>query len=86
VQVVSVQGSATKPLATLGPGAYVGEISLVDDAPTSARVVAKSPVRALVISREKFQQYLYSHETAALRIYTLFTKTLSERLRVANKR
>ena len=86
VQVVSVQGSATKPLATLGPGAYVGEISLVDDAPTSARVVAKSPVRALVISREKFQQYLYSHETAALRIYTLFTKTLAERLRQTSKR
>ncbi|MBI5542673.1 MAG: cyclic nucleotide-binding domain-containing protein [Deltaproteobacteria bacterium] len=86
VQVVSVVGGTTKPLAMLGPGAYVGEISLVDDAPTSARVVSQTPVRALVISRERFQQYLYAHETAALRIYTLFTRTLAERLRAANKR
>ncbi len=86
VQVVRVDGGQTKPLATLTSGAYVGEVSLVDDAPTSARVVAQGPVRALVISRERFQQYLYTHETAALRIYTLFTKTLAERLRQANKR
>ncbi|HEY3446565.1 MAG TPA: cyclic nucleotide-binding domain-containing protein [Myxococcales bacterium] len=86
VNVVIVTGGQAKQVATLGTGAYVGEISLVDDAPTSARVVAAGPVRALVISRERFQQYLYTHETAALRIYTLFTKTLAERLRQANKR
>ncbi|MGC4120392.1 MAG: cyclic nucleotide-binding domain-containing protein [Myxococcales bacterium] len=86
VNVVVVTGGQGKTVATLGPGAYVGEISLVDEAPTSARVVAAGAVKALVISRERFQQYLYTHETAALRIYTLFTKTLAERLRQANKR
>lgn len=86
VQVSVVTGGQAKTVATLTTGAYVGEVSLVDEAPTSARVVASTPVRALVISRERFQQYLYTHETAALRIYTLFTKTLAERLRQANKR
>ncbi len=86
VQVLRVDGAKTTPLATLGPGSYVGELSLVDEAPTSARVVATGPVRALTISRERFQQYLYTHEQAALRIYMLFTRTLAERLRQANKR
>lgn len=86
IQVVKVEGAKTTVLATLAPGAYVGELSLVDDALTSARVVAQTAVRAVVISRERFAQYLYSHEQAAGRIYKLFTRTLAERLRQANKR
>lgn len=86
IQVVKVDGGKNTVLATLGPGAYVGELALVDDAPTSARVVAQTPVRAVVISKERFAQYLYAHESAAGRIYKLFTRTLAERLRTANKR
>ncbi len=86
VQVLRVDGAKTLPLATLSAGSYVGEISLVDDAPTSARVAAQGEVKALFISRARFEQYLYTHEAAALKIYTLFTKTLAERLRQANKR
>lgn len=86
VQVLRVDGATAVPLATLGAGSYVGELSLVDEAPTSARVQAKTPVRALLISRARFQQYLYTHEAASTRIYMLFTRTLAERLRQANKR
>lgn len=86
VKVLRVDGGGATELASLGPGAYVGEISLVDDAPTSARVVTATEVRALFISRERFHQYLYGHEVAALRIYRLFTRTLAERLRQANVR
>jgi len=87
VQVVLVDAAgATKPLASLGPGKYVGEISLVDDAPTSARVMAQSMVRALFLPRERFEHFLYSRADAALRIYRLFTRTLAERLRIANQR
>jgi len=86
VQVLRVEGNAATPLATLHAGAYVGDMSLVDDAATSARVVAATPVRALFISHERFDQYLYGHETAALRIYRLFATTLAERLRQSNVR
>lgn len=86
VQVFKVEAGRSKPLASLSAGSYVGELSLIDEAPTSARVVAAGPVRALFISRARFNQYLYTHEAAALRIYSLFTRTLSERLRQANKR
>lgn len=86
VQVFKIEAGRSKPLASLSAGSYVGELSLIDDAPTSARVVAAGPVRALFISRARFQQYLYTHEAAELRIYALFTRTLAERLRRANKR
>ncbi|MEW5855119.1 MAG: cyclic nucleotide-binding domain-containing protein [Myxococcota bacterium] len=87
VQVQRVDPSgATTPLATLGAGTYLGEMSLIDDAPTSARVVALTPLRSLFISRERFDHFTYSHETAALRIHRLFNKTLAERLRQANLR
>lgn len=86
VQVFKVEAGRSKPLASLSAGSYVGELSLIDEAPTSARVVAAGPVRALFISRARFNQYLYTHEAAALRIYALFTRTLAERLRQANKR
>jgi|GEM_PF-315584 len=85
VQGVQADGS-TKELAQLGPGNYVGEISLIDDAPTSARVVAEGEVAALFISRDRFHQFLYGRDVAAMRIFRLFTRTLAERLRQSNLR
>jgi hypothetical protein len=69
-------------LNTLGVGSYVGEISLVRDTPTSARVTARSPVKALFVAREAFEKYLYTNPSAALCIYRLFTLNLAERVRV----
>ena len=86
LQVERVENGRTIPLATLAPGAYVGEMSLVDAAPTSAQVSALGPVRALFIARDRFDQYIYSHPEAAQRIFRLFTQTLTERLRQANAR
>jgi CRP-like cAMP-binding protein len=43
----------------LGPGEVVGEISLVeDDGTRRARVIAKTPVRCLALSRSDFEQLL----------------------------
>ncbi len=87
VHVVRIDDSARQvSLAHLKAGSYVGELSLIDDSPASARVVADGAVQVLRISPERFQQFLYSHEAAALRIFKLFTRTLAERLRQANQR
>src|SRR5437588_6029775 len=40
----------------LGPGNVVGEISLVADGTRRARVVTKTPVRCLALSREDFDR------------------------------
>jgi CRP-like cAMP-binding protein len=73
-------------LARVGPGAYVGELSLLDANSTSARVAAGSAVLALFISQERFHQFIMNHDAAARRIFHLFARTLAERLRAANQR
>ncbi len=73
-------------LARLGPGSYVGELSLLDAAPTSARVVAAGSVFALFISADRFAQFIMNHDEAARRVFHLFARTLAERLRTANLR
>lgn len=82
VEVFAGPDATSRLLNTMGVGAYVGEISLVQDGPTSARVTARTPVKALFISRDAFHQYVYAAPAAALRIYQLFTFNLAERVRV----
>jgi tetratricopeptide (TPR) repeat protein len=81
VDVFSGPEPDAKRLNTLGPGSYLGEISLIQDGPTSAHVRARTAVRALRITRAGFQHYLDTHEAAALRIYRLFTRNLAARVR-----
>jgi tetratricopeptide (TPR) repeat protein len=82
VEVYAGPDASSRLLNTIGVGGYVGEISLVQDGPTSARVTARTPVKVLFISREAFHQYCYGAPSAALRIYQLFTWNLAERVRV----
>lgn len=86
VRVLRGDATGVAELARLQPGSYVGELSLIDASPTSARVVADGSVLGLRISRERFNQYVLNHETAAFRIFQLFARTLAERLRTANLR
>ena len=86
VQVRRVDVTGDTVLARLSPGSYVGELSLLDSSPTSARVIAVGPVFCLFVSAERFDQFILSHDEAARRIYRLFAKTLAERLRTANQR
>jgi CRP/FNR family transcriptional regulator, cyclic AMP receptor protein len=45
---------ATEKRGPLRPGAFFGEMSLLDGGPRSATIVAETPVRLLVISRRNF--------------------------------
>jgi CRP/FNR family transcriptional regulator, cyclic AMP receptor protein len=57
-----------KTLATLGPGDYFGEISLLDGEPRSANVVAKSPLRTLSLARWNFRPLLEEHPPIARKV------------------
>lgn len=81
VEVFGGNGPDARLLNTLGTGGYVGEISLLLDGPTTARVTARTPVKTLFISRDAFTQYLGASPAAALRIYRLFSHNLAERVR-----
>lgn len=81
VEVFDGSGKDARLLNTLGAGSSVGEISLLLDGPTSARVTARTNARALFIGREAFRQFMANTPTAALRIYRLFSTNLAERVR-----
>ncbi len=81
VSVLRVEGDQTKEVAVLGAGDHVGEMSLVDEAPTSARVVAKTEVRLFEISRDQFLRFLQAHDKFAVRVLRVFVRTMAQRLR-----
>jgi CRP/FNR family cyclic AMP-dependent transcriptional regulator len=62
------------------PGDFFGEMSLLDNEPRSANVIALEPARLLVLSRRDFQAHIQKHPRSALVILT----ELSRRLRQAD--
>jgi CRP/FNR family cyclic AMP-dependent transcriptional regulator len=68
-------------IALIPQGGHFGEISLVDEGPTSASVVTDEPVRLLFISRSHFNQLLDVNEPLAVKIYKNIARTLAYRLR-----
>ncbi len=62
------------------PGDFFGEMSLLDDEPRSANVIAAEPSRLLTLSRTDFRAHIASHPRTALRVLT----ELSRRLRRAD--
>ncbi len=74
-----------KGVAELAPGACVGEMSMVDDGPTSATVVAKTPAKAFKLSKDKFHHLLKTNAGIALSVYRVLVETMVARLRGANE-
>jgi len=73
-------------LGERGVGEILGEMSLVDDVLTSARVTALTQVSLLVLPRPAFDALMAREHALALKVYKAFCRTLSDRLRRANER
>jgi len=73
---------ATETRGPLRPGAFFGEMSLLDGGPRSATIVAETPVRLLVISRRNFS--VLFEDVPGLTQSLLVT--LSRRVRQAEER
>jgi CRP-like cAMP-binding protein len=52
----------------LGPGAFFGEISLLDRGPRTATVIAETPVRTLALSSWNFRAALKEHPSMAMKM------------------
>ncbi len=72
--VISKNGMTIR---NLGPGDFLGELSLVDGRPRTATATAAGPVKALVIRRSEFLELI--HRYGAVRLGVLMA--LTERVR-----
>lgn len=73
--------TATEEIGRLKDGELFGEMSLIDDLLTSARVTTVAPCRLLKMPRDKFEALLSSDDKLAVKVYRSFCRTLSDRLR-----
>jgi CRP/FNR family transcriptional regulator, cyclic AMP receptor protein len=76
VMMVSSSG-AERILAFVGPGAIVGELSIIDGVPRSATVMAVRDAKLCSLSRAGFEAFAEQHPE----VYRSFVKFLAQRLR-----
>ncbi len=79
-----VPGMGEEALAVLRPGAYFGEMSLIDDAPRSATAVCHEKCRLFVVNRRDLEDLLFVDRDLAYELLWNFVRTLSRRLRATN--
>jgi CRP-like cAMP-binding protein len=80
-----VPGMGEEALAVLRPGAYFGEMSLIDDAARSATAIAhESSTRIFSIARRDLEDLLFVDRDLAYDFLWNFLRTLSRRLRATN--
>jgi signal transduction histidine kinase len=83
VQISAVVSSGDpRPLASIGPGDFFGEMAVIDDDPRSATAVAETDMTALFLSRADVMQMLDRHPGLTLTLIREF----SVRMRATNIR
>lgn len=75
---------AHEELGRLREGELFGEMSLIDDVLTSARVTTATPCRLLKMPRSAFEALLATDDKLAVKVYRSFIRTMAERLRRVN--
>ena len=84
---VVVEGQARvtmreREMATLGPGGFFGEMSLLDGGPRIATVTAATPMKLLVLDRREFRHLLGRRLT----VVTEVVSVVGERMRSIQRR
>ena len=65
---VHLRSPANPPIVVLGPGETVGELSLIDEQPTSAFVVARTACRVLVMNESVMWDLVRTSHAIALNL------------------
>lgn len=86
VDVIKHLAQGPQVLATLGRGAMVGQLALLDDAPRSATVRAKGTTGVLAIRRADFRRLLDAHDSLALKLHEQVTRAGIRQLRMADEK
>ncbi|PCJ19469.1 MAG: hypothetical protein COB02_06905 [Candidatus Cloacimonadota bacterium] len=83
-KIIDEESKRAKPLATLHSHEYFGEMSLFDNAPRSASVIAQEECYLIKISREVFQDLVLTDIEVASRLLFSVINVISGRLRKTN--
>jgi CRP/FNR family cyclic AMP-dependent transcriptional regulator len=81
IQISKQVGDVEKILATLGPGEFLGEMSILNNKPRSATATCAEPARLLVIDAKTFEAMIRGNAEIAIRMI----KKLADRLAEANE-
>jgi tetratricopeptide (TPR) repeat protein len=82
---IAVAGKEPREVATLGAGASLGEMAMVDQAPASARVTAVEETSAFRFPIERLDAHLKADPRAGYKVMRVLGRILSTRLREANR-
>jgi CRP-like cAMP-binding protein len=80
-RVVKMEGKDEKRLAQVSEGEHIGEMSLMDEMTTSARVIAEEPMECLVLYKEDLDLLLQTDDKLHIKILRSMIRTLTLRLR-----
>lgn len=72
-------------ISSLKPGVHLGEMAMIDNAPRSASVRARTDANLLVMRREEFFGLIRSEPVIASKLLWSFVQVLSTRLRETNQ-
>jgi CRP-like cAMP-binding protein len=78
------QDNKSKLLGTITPGKVFGEISIIDNLPHSASLIAESDAIFLLMSQEGFRQCTEHEPILGVRLLGLIARLLCARLRSAS--
>ncbi len=86
---VIVEGEAkvvrgSRVISRVGPGEFLGEISLLDGGPRTATVVAETPVVAIRIFKSSFDKVVAQEPSVAAKILVVVARRLREAQRTIN--
>jgi CRP-like cAMP-binding protein len=79
-----IDGVGEEALAVLKPGAYFGEMSLVDSLPRSADALADSAAVVYSLSQDDFSALVDSDAQATVGLLSAMVRTMAGRLRETN--
>jgi CRP/FNR family transcriptional regulator, cyclic AMP receptor protein len=77
ISIIRAVDGAEKPLATLAPGAYFGELALIDDQPRFAAARADEDSILLILYKSHFDDLIEGQKALAIHVMENLLKTLA---------
>ena len=86
VSIVRTADGAEKLLAVLAPGAYFGELALIDDHPRFASARADESSLLLILYKSHFDELIEGHKMLAIKVMGNLLKALAGYVRADHSR